>query len=458
MLNSIALGSLFTGDAGDISKGEILWKLAHTAVATSWHNMIGHKGPYDSRCGVQLVLTALLGQTYAILSKNARLRKTAQVFHSLGFFWARETGLYDAQLEQTNIVPQLEDDTELLELKWKVWAAREIQLRALLGHYVLDGQISHYIDAPTSQRHSTNSLPLPCADNLFDATTVQQWSSRYRLAPPRRQPFCSFFNALFTPNFHLNNIGPTSSSFTISLAIEGIKSLLSDNNICPIKIVGCPSKIELAVAASRIYALISINHGTGQLKHHQIMLRWQSVCLDAEVNIAGLCRNLCHQYSISQKIFGGIRADDAFDLSEWSRSSTARFGLLHAIEIRDMIEDLPLNGAQNLHVPIAIMGAAVVYCGWILSNTVTVALPKQVDWESTILLSREPDIVDGEPESDVVRFIHGLPLHSGQTRNLRYDMSSFSRSLKISAHSWGVALEMHHVLEQLLSACDAALT
>jgi len=34
-----------------------------------WHSLIRHRGPYDSCCGVQLVLTALLGQVYANLSK-----------------------------------------------------------------------------------------------------------------------------------------------------------------------------------------------------------------------------------------------------------------------------------------------------------------------------------------------------------------------------------------------------
>jgi Fungal specific transcription factor domain len=84
LLNIIAVGFLFVGAKDAIHKGEALWRLAHTAVATSWQALTATKGPRDGCNGVQLVLTALLGQTYAS-SKNESLRMTSQIFHSLGF-------------------------------------------------------------------------------------------------------------------------------------------------------------------------------------------------------------------------------------------------------------------------------------------------------------------------------------------------------------------------------------
>lgn len=33
-----------------------------------WHTLIKHQGPSDTCCGVQLILTALFGQTYAMVS------------------------------------------------------------------------------------------------------------------------------------------------------------------------------------------------------------------------------------------------------------------------------------------------------------------------------------------------------------------------------------------------------
>jgi hypothetical protein len=73
LLNAIALGSLYLGSNDAVAKGEAIWRLAHTAVATSWQNLIKHRGQYDSCAGIQLVLTALLGQTYANLSRVSLL-------------------------------------------------------------------------------------------------------------------------------------------------------------------------------------------------------------------------------------------------------------------------------------------------------------------------------------------------------------------------------------------------
>lgn len=50
-------------------QGEILWRLAHTAMATSWTAMINQKREYDACAGVQLVLSSLLSQVYAALSR-----------------------------------------------------------------------------------------------------------------------------------------------------------------------------------------------------------------------------------------------------------------------------------------------------------------------------------------------------------------------------------------------------
>lgn len=89
ILNIMALGSLFVGARDAIPKGEALWRLAHIAVATNWKHLMATKGPRDSCEGVQLVLTAVLGQTYALMSRNESLRMTSQTFHGMFKFLDR---------------------------------------------------------------------------------------------------------------------------------------------------------------------------------------------------------------------------------------------------------------------------------------------------------------------------------------------------------------------------------
>lgn len=66
---AVALGSLFLGTLDAVNKGEALWRLAHVAIATSWHAMIGSTTSRDAGKAVPLVQTALLCQTYAAMSR-----------------------------------------------------------------------------------------------------------------------------------------------------------------------------------------------------------------------------------------------------------------------------------------------------------------------------------------------------------------------------------------------------
>lgn len=76
---------LQTKPSADSQQAEILWRLAHAAVATSvspthpfevfrtnrrqWQSMVDQVNSVDMKTGVQLVMTALLGQTHAVLSR-----------------------------------------------------------------------------------------------------------------------------------------------------------------------------------------------------------------------------------------------------------------------------------------------------------------------------------------------------------------------------------------------------
>lgn len=97
LLNAIALGSLYLGPSDSIAKGEVLWRLAHTAVATSWQTLIAHRSEYDACPGVQLILSSVLSVTYGALSKNTAIRASSQALHSSAFFWARQCGIFDSQ-------------------------------------------------------------------------------------------------------------------------------------------------------------------------------------------------------------------------------------------------------------------------------------------------------------------------------------------------------------------------
>ncbi|KAL6408732.1 C2H2 type zinc finger domain protein [Ilyonectria robusta] len=380
LLNAIALGSLFTGQKDDIDKGEILWRLAHTAVTTSWHDLIKHKGPYDSCCGVQLVLTALLGQVYATLSRNVTLRRAAKIFHSLGFYWARETRMYEIDSSISLDPPNTPTTPEDKLHTWKRWAARETQLRALLGHYILDGLIAHYAGGTTSQRHAHNPLPPACAETLFEASNFDDWFSRMQTPIRKLPPFREYFNCLFSQSVLAQSFGFQPLSLSGLVVLEGLNSLVLERNNSSLVTVGIPSRLMIAGAVGSFHEHIITCASSSASEKLEVLLRWHTICLDAATDSAILCRSLCDKYGIEQRIFGGDRPIPNFQPTLWAKSPDARQALLHDIAIGDTLQLLPIGRSHPFHVPSAIFAAAVTCCGFLLAGISIMAIPCQIDW------------------------------------------------------------------------------
>ncbi|KIV96968.1 hypothetical protein PV10_00778 [Exophiala mesophila] len=450
LLNAIALGSLFMGKSDYVAKGEVLWRLAHTAVATSWPSLIKHRGPRDSCCGVQLVLTALLGQVYAMMSKNVVLRQTAQVFHSLGFYWARETGMYDFSWQDWSDIQEPSQVSELNDESWRRWAARETQLRALLGHYILDGQISEYSGSPTCQRHTTHSLPIPSPDSVFEASTATQWFAAQREQTGEHTHFLGYFSSLFSPNFHLRHMGVSLTGFTASVLLEGLKSIVSDKPKIEVNAVGLPSQPEIARALGHLYGCIVQSTALNSVVKQAILLRWHTIGIDAAVKSGWLCQNLCRYHNLEQNIFNGAKGP-AIELLSWSRSSLARLALLHATCIHDILRDLPMTRTQSVHVPSAAFSAGVVYCAFMTTGTSNIRVPDVLHWESLLLVDHDGPlpVTNADLDRGARLFLRDTPTTQGLNTNIVYDLNLFCNTLQNLEQVWGFAGIMYSTLDRL---------
>ncbi|KAK5221266.1 hypothetical protein LTR72_006826 [Exophiala xenobiotica] len=451
LLNAIAIGSLYLGPKDAVTKGEALWRLAHTAMATSWQNLITHRGPYDTCEGVQLIITAILGQVYGALSKNRAIRSTSQAFHSLGFVWARRCGMFDSQPYPLSSVPSHDAEDAHKEQQWRLWVAREIQQRALLAHYMLDGLISQMSGVPTSVRHATNQLGLPSSDAAFEASTASEWISHMQSQPlpssPTAPTFRSILRRLFHPHPPANGNEPSSSSsrwldnidtnntitttntnlplsaFSHKVILEGLQSLISDDDTDEITAVGVPTRREVRCALNQVYESITLNATLSSADRLETLLRWHSICLDTVVDTLLLCRNLCSRYDITQHIWptreGGGPAPPAQpaqpqpqpqppqqpshlhshsqtssssssknldNLVAWVGTPAARIALLHAMAIQEIVEQLPRGRAHAIHMPSSLFATATVYAVFALAGTPALKIPCSVVWQDVILL------------------------------------------------------------------------
>lgn len=461
LLNAMAIGSLYLGPKDSVAKGEALWRLAHVAVTTSWEVLITHQGPYDSCPGVQLVVTSLLAQIYGALSKNRTIRQTSQAFHALSFFWARQC---PPPLKSTNL-PSPSASSAEREIAWRTWAAKEIQQRALLGHYLVDGLISRMSGEAPSVRHTTNQLGLPSTEIAFEAMTADEWLNCMRSSDPTSLSFRKIISSLFLPESQNPTLNQMFSAYSLRVILEGLQSLVSD---CDNEegLIGVPTKSGLRCALAQIYESISSSPNISSPERLELFLRWHTICLDACKDSSVLCRTVCSRYNITQHVVSSKGGDEKgeMDFVSWANTEDARRALLHAIAIQEIVEQLPRGRAHVIHIPSSLFASATVYCVFSLAGQTTVNLPSVVNWQS--VLSSGYENVNGNIEglgdsgnvSETKKYIRGeysniFGAQGGASKNLLYELNSMQKLFRCLCSQWGIAYDMEDVIDQWISLC-----
>ncbi|KAL4890511.1 C2H2 type zinc finger domain protein [Aspergillus ambiguus] len=462
LLNAMALGSLYLGPKDSVAKGEALWRLAHTAVATSWQSLITHRGPYDACKGVQLLLTALLGQIYGALSKNRVVRTTSQVFRPLGFFWARHCGMLDCEPFSVESLPYPNASASEKEQKWRSWAAREIQQRALLAYYILDGLVAQMSGDGASTRHVANPLILPSCEAAFDAGNPDEWLAHMRSQKTEQPSFRLVFRSLFPPIGSFRSLDYQFSAFALRVVLEGLQSLVSDSDESDLASVGVPGRSDVRRALAQVHETITMSIHLSAPERLEVLLRWHTICLDTMINSTVLCRHVCSRYNIPQYVSGGSRTvKPGFDMAKWVNTEDARRALLHAIAIQDIVEQLPRGRAHVIHMPSSLFAAATIYVVFASSGVGTVHLPRTIVWQDALLTQTDLNLgcesIRSSTGSETRRFIEegrtDSPPGVAAVRNLLYEMNSMQKLFRCLISQWGIAHDMEEIVDQWITRC-----
>ncbi|KAJ5373036.1 hypothetical protein N7517_005042 [Penicillium concentricum] len=464
LLNAIAIGSLYLGPKDSVAKGEALWHLAHTALSTSWQSLITHSGPYDACKGVQLMITAVLGQIYGALSKNRAIRTTSQVFHPLGFLWARHCGMYESEPYSIDNLPSIDAPAAEKEHQWRIWSAREIQQRVLLAYYVLDGLVTQTASDGASSRHVANPLSLPNSEEAFDASTADEWLTHMHPQNPDQSSFRMIFRSLFPPVGSFRSLKYQFSAFALRVVLEGLQSLISDSDDNELA-VGVPSQSDVRRALAQVHETISMSIHFSAAERLEILLRWHTVCLDTMINSIALSRHVCSRYNIFQHVSGGCgTVRPGFDLVKWANSEDARRAILHAVAIQDIVEQLPRGRAHVVHMPSSLFAAATIYVVLSLAGVATVNLPRNIVWQDALLSHSDLNLghenIRPLSGSETKRFVENgnasssLPLPiGGAVRNLLYELNSMQKLFRCLSSQWGIAHDMEDIISQWIQLC-----
>ncbi|KAG4412729.1 hypothetical protein IFR04_014126 [Cadophora malorum] len=455
LLNIMALGSLFVGAKDAVLKGEALWRLAHIAVATNWKHLMATRGPRDSCEGVQLVLTAVLGQTYALMSKNESLRMTSQTFHGLGFYWARQCGMFNVHRSAFPVPSLLAAEEDKIEA-WKLWAAQEVQNRGVLGHYVLDGHISQFSGYPACARHVTNPLLMPASDAAFDAATADEWIKEIQASGDDRMSFRELFNDIFSSpsptTLHLSN-------FTFRVLFEGLQSLSADLQEAGGAVaVGTPRKSEISAALIRIYK-DHLEVRIPSVDQLELLIRWHAIFLDLATPTTALCRKLCAAFDIPQNLHGTSKQDIGdFDLGAWSQSVNGMRAVLHALAIQDIVERMPFSRAHAIHIPAAIFAVSTVYSARSIAGFASITTPKSFKWESVWGNHLDAEANDSDAATvNMNRFLscrYSRTTPNSTSKSLMYELNSLQINLNSISSRWGVSHEMDRILNRWISIAN----
>lgn len=362
--------------------------------------------------------------------------------------------MYDMHL--SDMYPPTEQDElpPAVEEQWKKWVAQETQLRALLGHYVLDGHISEYSGSPTCQRHTTHSLPSPSDDTVFNASTAEAWVEIQKRQKTHRVSFLRQFNTLFSKSVHPEDMGISLTELSARVLLEGIKSFVVDSSKHDGHAVGVPSRADIDRASGHLYRYITSSTNVDSVSKLSILLRWHTIGIDAAVNFSWLCRSLCQHLKIEQRLFHEKEMEVA-DFAPWSASRSARLGLLHAICIHRILQELSLTRMQSFHAPAATFSAGMVYCAFLIAGTSKVSNPNVINWETLMVWihdSPESSKYSGL-DTDVRRFLEDPSRVQGPSMNITYDLNLFRSTLQTLEQVWGIAGTMYSTLNQVATGC-----
>jgi hypothetical protein len=452
LLNATAIGSLYLGPNESVAKGELLWRLAHTAMATSWQSLITYQSPYDACPGVQLVLAASLSVIYGALSQDTAIRGASQALHASSFFWARQCGIFESTPYDLSQLPAVSASEELKMHQWRTWVAKEIQNRALLTSYILDGLIAHIQGNSTSVRHTSNTVRLPSLEGAFQSTSVDHWVRYMHTVQQHNHSFRGVYKQLFVDNFAGNTLLNSCSSLCLRVLLEGTQSIIADSNSDDGAIINPPDRSQINYALCWIYESAQESADISNVDRLEVLLRWHAVCLEAVAKTPQLCNYICTRWNVRQNLWPNrnLRNHD-YNLPELVSTCDGRKALLHATAIQNIVEQLPSGRAHAVHTPSSLFAAATIYGVYAFTGAPHVRYPSVIEWKDVARAGDHPLSV----QSETIEYVNSGQLsmqHAAATsKNVLYELNSIQKHFRSMATQWGIAADMERVIGQWIA-------
>lgn len=390
---------------------------------------------------------------------------TSQTFYGLSMHWAQYGGMYDVGRMDLPEVPKHQDTMEVKSHAWRSWAARETQVRTLLGLCVIDSVVSQFSGNFVNTWAATHCLPLAADDKSFAADDEDDWitamSTRDSDGPLLFSKLCRL---IVSDGMRATQLNQLSGLLNVKILLEVLGSLSMDFEQANRGFAGDRCNLGALKALGVVRHTLTVCNTFTAANRAIGLLRWHGLCLDLVGNTAKGARRMCSYHGITQHIFGGRKRQEPgrIDAHRWTHSLRARKCLLHALEIQKIASDVPLGIIHDTCLPGALFAAATTYSSFALPGLTKVFVPEAVDWDVVVSYGLDDQPTSFTPTGsqttdNTIAFLQntGTTQTKGWVpRNLLYELSSVRILLHSLSQHWGVTQEMEEVIGSWEAHCS----
>ncbi|KAL2783255.1 hypothetical protein BJX66DRAFT_134762 [Aspergillus keveii] len=336
-----SVGSLFVGSPYAFAQGTRLFERLNKVIQSSWESTLAR----SRTDALAMVLAAIIGQTFAILSGRPKDLILADVLHGTVMAWARES---DKSALPFPCDPNEMDLSEGMDIdeQWRRWIDHEQRRRVDIALNIQDAELASLLHHEPIRKHRLTQYPRLASDVLFMAATASEWAGIYK-----------------------NTMTPLTRMTILTL----------DD---PLQAAGADSKFAAYGVLESINALVLEARRSQSFDEHEstrlsnLLMRWwrkYSVYLLPEEN-GGDCVTLpVLWHSIYLVIYADMELLERVSrrdaqaaagtngslVRSWSRSLDASKCVVHAFLVRCYVERMTVSTEPAIHLPRALFGAAI---------------------------------------------------------------------------------------------------
>ncbi|KAE9376327.1 hypothetical protein N431DRAFT_501240 [Stipitochalara longipes BDJ] len=173
LISMASVGCLFLGSQAAVQRGRRIFETLNKVILTSWDKVIGQ----SSGEIVAMVQAALIGQTFAMLSGDAKHLAIFEAYHGSMISWARRERMFTAR---QGIDPPEGLIGDELNTAWKEWARKEELRRIVLALQIHDSELTALLHREPFLKTVKAINSSPPTYRSFEATTALSWASSAR--------------------------------------------------------------------------------------------------------------------------------------------------------------------------------------------------------------------------------------------------------------------------------------